>query len=177
MIPVCLLALAMAAAGDESAATKFAEVEIEKPFDAYLLADPLLMEVTGAKVIRLANGNQVVLAVASTALKDRSADERLRAEKVCRVKALASVVAEKRGVQVAHVEELKERTVLVLDDGKETGKSVSELLQITKTSVEGVAKDMPVVGRWKSSEGDVFYLAVGVVCDKAGEPIQDKPSK
>ena len=52
---------------------------------------------------------------------------------------------------MAHVEELKERTVLALDDGKER--------------------------RWKSSEGDVFYLAIGVVCDKAGEPIQDKPSK
>ena len=177
MIQPVLLLLALLAAADGPEAEKFSEAEIDKPFDGYLLANPLLMEVTGAKVIRLPNGNQVVLAVASTVLKDKSAEDRLRAEKVCRVKALASVVAEKEGVQVAHVEQLKEQTVIVLDNGKETGKSVTELLQITKTKVEGITKDMPVVGRWKSKEGEVFYLAIGIMLDKAGEPIRDKPSK
>jgi len=150
------------------------DVEIEKPFDGYLAANLLLMEVTGAKVIRLPNGNQMVVAVASTVLKDKSAKDRLRAEKVCRVKALASVVAEKEGVQVAHTEQLKENTVVTLDNGKETGKNVSELLEITKTKVEGITKDMPVVGRWKSKDGDVFYLAIGVILDKKGEPILEK---
>jgi hypothetical protein len=146
-------------------------VEIEKPFDAYLLANPLLMEVTGAKVIRLENGQQVVLAVASTVLENDSAEERLRAEKVCRVKALANVVSQKGGVQVARVEQLKEKTVVTLENDKETGRSVSELLQITTARVEGIARDMPVVGRWKSADGKVFYLALGVVCDRKGEPI------
>lgn len=168
------LFLTLLATADNADAKKFSEVEIEKAFDVYLQANPLLMEVTGAKIIRLENGNQVVLAVASTVLKDKSAQDRLRAEKVCRIKALASVVAEKAGVQVAHVEQLKEKTVVILDNGKETGKSVSELLQITKTKVEGITKDMPVVGRWKSKEGDVFYLAIGIMLDKEGKPIRNK---
>lgn len=150
---------------------KFSNVEIERPFDTYLQANPLLMEATGAKIIRLDNGRHVILAVASTVLKDNSAQERLRAEKVCRVKALASVVAEKEGVQVAHVESVNEKTVIVLEGEKETGKSVSELLQTTKTKVEGITKDMPVVGRWRSKEGDVFYLALGIVLDKKGNPV------
>jgi len=53
--------------------------------------------------------------------------------------------------------------------GKETGKSVSEFLEITKRKVQGIAKDMPVVGRWKSKEGDVFYLAIGTVLAKNGD--------
>ena len=170
MIACCLLAVCLGAAD----ADKFADVEIEPAFAEYLKANPLLMDVTGAKIIRLKNGNQVVLAVASTVLKDQSVKERPRAEKVCRVKALASVVAEKKGVQVYHVEMLKEKTAIVLDNGKETAKSVSELLQVTRTKVEGITRDMPVVGRWKSKEGDVFYLAIGAICDKKGDPILEK---
>jgi serine/threonine protein kinase len=158
-------------------AQRFSEVEIEKPFDGYLLAHPLLMEVAGAKVIRLENGNQMVIAVASTVLKHKSPNERLRGERVCRAKALASVVAEREGVQVAHAEQLKERTVIVLDGEKEKGKSVSELLQVTKTTVQGITKDMPVVGRWMSKEGDVFYLAIGVTVDKKGNTVRLEFSK
>jgi hypothetical protein len=169
-----LLLSALAIAAGTQPDERFADVEIENQFQAYLLANPLLMEVAGAKVIRLGNGNRVVLAVASSTLKDKSAKDRLRAEKVCRVKALASVVAEKGGVQVCHVEQVKEKTVIVIEDGKEKAKSVSELLSMTKTKVEGITRDMPVVGRWKSKDGEVFYLAIGVILDKDGEPVQDE---
>lgn len=175
MIGVLILSLAMLPAADPEA--KFDAVEIEKAFEVYLRSNPLLMEVTGAKIIRLDNGNRVVLAVASTVLKDKSADEKIRAEKVCRIKALASVVAEKEGVQVAHTEKLEEKTVIVLDGEKEKGKSVSVLLQITKTKVEGITKDMPAVGKWKSKDGDVFYMAIGIVLDKNGEPIREKAKR
>jgi hypothetical protein len=74
-------------------------------------------------------------------------------------------------VQVSHIEIVKEKTVVVLDGEKETGKSVSELLEVTKAKIEGLTKDMPVVGKWKSREGDVFYLAIGIVCDKDGNPV------
>lgn len=142
---------------------KFSAIEIDEAFVPYLTANPLLMELSGATIIRLSKGRSVVISVASTAIKDGTAQDRLRAEKVCRVKALAGVVAEEQGIQVAHSETLNEKTVVVLDGEKETGTSVSELLQITKTKVEGIAKDMPVVGRWKSKDGQVFFLALGTI--------------
>lgn len=144
---------------------RFSSVEVDDQFLPYLASNILLMETSGAKVIRLTKGRSVVIAVASTAMKDGSAKDRVRAEKVCRVKALASVVAEKKGVQVAHTEQLKEETVVVLDDGKEKATSVSDLLEITKTKVEGIAKDMPVIGRWKSKDGEIFYLAIGAIVE------------
>ncbi len=156
---------------------KFSEVEIEPAYAEYLRADPLLMEVTGAKVLQLRGGNRVVLAVASTVLKDGSAQERLRAEKVCRIKALASVVGTTQGVQVCRVEQLTERTALVVVGVVEKAASVSELLQVTQTKVEGVAKDMAVVGRWKSPEGDVFYLALGGVYDRQGKAVVREDAK
>lgn len=151
---------------------QFANVVIDKQFRPYLLSNPLLMEVTGAKLIRQKSGETILLSVASTVLKDDSPKDRLRAEKVCRTKALAGIVAEKKGVQVCHVETLNEKTEVVIDEKGETGKSVSELLQVTKTKVEGITKDMPVIGRWRSKDGMVFYLAIGSRLDQKGDVVE-----
>lgn len=151
---------------------QFRDVVIEKQFLPYLLSNPLLMEVTGAKVIRQKNGQTVLLSVASTVLKGDSAKDRLRAEQVCRTKALVGIVAEKNGVQVFQVETLNEKTEVVIDEKGETGKSVSELLQVTQSKIEGMTKDMPVIGRWRSKDGDVFYLAIGRQLDKNGQDIE-----
>lgn len=153
---------------------KFRNIEIEADFESYLTSNRLLMEVTGAKVIRRKDGTSVVIAVGSTVLNDGSAKERLRAEKVCRVKALASVVAEKQGIQIAHTEELKEETVTILDETKERASSLMELLQITKTKVEGMTHDMPVIGHWRSADGETFYLAIGAIIDRNGKSLANR---
>lgn len=170
-----LIALLLLMADDATLAKRFSDVEIEDAFRPYLTSNLLLMEVTGAKIIRLPDGKKAILSVASTAIKDGSAKDRLRAERVCRTKALANVVAERQGVQVAHMEKLEEKSRIVIEDKGETGTSVSELLQVTKTKVEGIAKDMPVVGRWKSKDGDVFYMAVGAIVGKDGEIVPNDP--
>ena len=159
------------ARAEKNRTAQFRDVEIEVDFEKYLISNPLLMEVAGAKVVRRKDGSNVVIAVGSTVLNDGSAKERLRAEKVCRVKALTSLVAEKQGVQIAHVEELKDETVVVLENGTEKATSVMDLLKITKAKVEGITRDMPVIGRWRSAEGDTFYLAIGAIIDRSGKPI------
>ncbi|MBX9579356.1 MAG: hypothetical protein K2X87_03530 [Gemmataceae bacterium] len=165
-----IVGLAAFGPADPPPAGTFSAVEIEKRFEPYLTADRLLMEVAGAKAVRLPDGRTVLLAVASTAAKDGSAADRLRAEKVCRTKALAAVVAEKEGVRVWRAERLEERTVVTQEaGGTESARSVSDLLQVTTAQVQGVAKDMPVVGRWRSKDGAVIYLALGVILDKNGE--------
>ena len=68
------------------------------------------MEISGAKIIRLPGGYQVILSIASTVLKNNSSEERIRVERVCRIRAIASVVAEKEGVYVYHVEDGKRAT-------------------------------------------------------------------
>ncbi len=174
----CLLLVPMLLLGAAPpAADRFSDVRIEQPFDRYLMANPLLMESSGAKVIQLSKKRSLVLAVASTVLKDDSAQERLRAEKVCRVKAFAALVQEQKGVQVFHTEESTDRTVVVNVDGKEHGRNVSTFLEVTRTKVQGIAKDMPVVGRWKSKEGDVFYLAIGGIVNKEGDLVHDGDGK
>lgn len=161
---------ASAAAGEPG----FSDVVLDKQFQPYLLGNPLLMELAGAKVIRDKGGRTILLAVASTAMKDNSPADRLRAEKVCRVKAFAAMVAEKKGIQVCHTETLNENTKVVIDEKGESATSVSDLIQVTKTKVEGIARDMPVIGRWRNKDGDIFYLAIGVIVDKNGKPVKEE---
>ena len=47
------LLLAMILLQDAGKQSPFADVVIEKPFDVYLLAHPLLMDGEGARVVRL----------------------------------------------------------------------------------------------------------------------------
>jgi len=158
-------------ASDAGLSQRFSEVEIDDVFRPYLVSNRLLMDVAGAKIIRLRDGRSVVISVASTVLKDKSAKDRLRAERVCRTKALANIVAEQNDVQVSRMEILGEESRIVNDANGESGASVSEMLQVTKSKVSGIAKDMPVIGRWKSKEGDVLYLAIGAIVNKDGEVV------
>ena len=157
---------------DKAVKNKFTDIEIHPRFKTILVSNVLLMEVAGAKVVRLPGNRTAVVGVASTEVKKSSSSDRLRAEKVCRIKALANVIGEKQGVQVLHIEELKDETRVIFDDNGEKASSVSTLMQVTKTKIEGIAKDMPIVGRWSSANGEVFYLAIGVILDENGERIQ-----
>lgn len=169
-IIVVVMCASLADAGEPP---RFRDVRIEKAFAPFLLANPVLMEVAGAKVLRLPSGNHLVIGIGAVALKDGSPRDRLRAERVGFNKALASVVAEKEGVLVARVERLEERTIIVIERGKERARSVSTLLQITKAEVSGIAKGMRTVGRWRSADGQVCYVAVAAVCDAKGNPLSD----
>jgi hypothetical protein len=153
----------------------FADLDLEKPFDKYLKSNKLLMEVTGAKVIKLPGGSRLVLVVTSAPLKDRSAKSLADARVVCNQRMLAALVAEDKGVQVCHTERLEEKTVVVVENGKESAKSVSKLLQLTQTQVRGIAKGMPAVGQWKSGDGEVLYLAFGRFLNAKGEPLDEEP--
>ncbi len=168
LVPVLLFG------ADPSVVERFSEVLLDKTYERCFLANPLLMESAGVKAIRLPTGHSLVLVTASTALADNSARERLRAETVCRTKALAYFVQEQAGVRVYRSVKSAEETILVNSDGVETGKNIVQILEITEAKAQGIVRSMPVVGRWKSKEGDVFYLALGAVFDQAGNIVPNE---
>lgn len=150
-------------------AIEFSDVKIEEDFKPYLLSNKLLMEISGAKIIKLEKGKTLVLAVGSVVLKDDKPKTRIDAEKICKTKALASVVGEKYGVNVFNTQTLNESTQITLDNNQEKVKSVSDFLEITKSQTSGMVKGMPPVGSWMSKDRTVFYVAIGVFLDKKGE--------
>jgi hypothetical protein len=144
----------------------FDKVRLDPEFAGYLLAEPLLMEVDGAKLIRLDDGRVLVLGIASAKLAGVSALDRKKAETVARNRALAHVVAEKTGVQVARAETVEKRTRVVLDAERgESASSVADYLETTSAKVQGLTRDFPVVGRWQSLDGTLLSVAVGGFLD------------
>ena len=107
---------------------RFTAIDIQPPFDKYLVAQHMLMEYTGATVIKLKDGRKVLLSVASTTVNDNSAKDHLRRLKVCRSKALANVLAETKGIQVASASKIEDRTQVTIENGKEAGKSIEDVL-------------------------------------------------
>jgi hypothetical protein len=55
----------------------------------------------------------------------------------------------------------RKRAETIEEDGRETGTSVAEYLESTQAGVKGMTKGFPIVGRWTSPDGTLFYVAVG----------------
>src|SRR5262245_36216296 len=166
------LLLVLAPAADDTAS--FSQVKIEEPYRKYLVARPVLMEAAGAKVIRLKNGRRMIVGVGMIALEDSKAKTLVDAHRVAELKALVSVEKQRKGVQVATEESVKDRTVLKLENGKETGKSVSEILSVTTARLKAVmGKGMSRVGTWRSKDGKTFYLAMGMIVDAGGKLVEE----
>jgi len=166
------LRVALASDSKMTAKQRFAEIDIQAPFAEYLTANPHLMDLGGAVVIDLGPNEKVLIGVAKTILKDDGPEELLRAEKVCTLKARVAVVAERDGAQISYLKKVSDKIVVVTDASGERAKSVSERLKITQEKVAGLAKGLPVIGRWNSKTGKVFYLAVGGRFDATGEPLR-----
>lgn len=135
-----------------------------EPFAACLKADPILLQVGGSRIIVLPRTNQaVIVSVASTAVKDNAAADRVRMQKICRSKALAELLAQEKGLQVKYALWAEDKTVVVYEDGKEETASLEGTLETTSAQVEGFVQAMPVVATWYSAAGDMFFLAIGTV--------------
>jgi hypothetical protein len=150
-MPALLYALALVCGDTKD--SPFKDVLIEKPFDAYLQANPLLMIDEGAKVVRRSDRTVMVIGVASTPVRDGSAKDRKRAEVVCKNRA--------------------SQTVVIDADGKKKTKTVKEYLEVTSSHLDGVIPGFQVIGHWKSGDGKLYYYAVGGILDANGKLVSD----
>lgn len=173
MVLIWLVAMASLVAGGTDKPT-FTDVQIDKPYKEMFVSNPVLMGTTGAKIIKTLDGNFLLVGLGSRVLKDNSPKELLEAEQVCKIKALREVVGTTQGVQIASVQKSEDRIVVVIDKDGPKVKTVSDYLEVTEAKVQGLAKGMTVLGRWKSGDGKTLYVAVGLVCDRKGNPVEEK---
>ena len=132
-----------------------------------LKANPLLMEIPGAKVIKTETGF-VLIGVGSAVIKGNSSKERIAAEKIATIKARAALVGERDGILVFQKTIANEKTTITQIGNKETGKSVSTIPQINRENISGAITGSEVIGRWRSDDREVVFVAVLVQIDKSG---------
>ena len=136
----------------------------EEPFAACLKADPILLQYGGSRIIVLPRTDQaVIVSVASTAVRDNSAADRVRMQKVCRSKALAELLSQEKGLQVKYALRAEDKTVMVFNNGKEETASLESTLETTSAQVEGFVQALPMVATWYSAARDMYFLAIGTV--------------
>ncbi len=145
------------------AADGFTNITIDPPFEAVLEKSRLLMETGGAKIIVNPDGSRLVISVGQVAYdKKAPAQQRLNKERVARIKALRDLTAQTSPIQIVHREKLEEKSrVETLGGGEQRGEAIEEYLSVTTSEFEAVVKDLPVVGKWCSAEGDILYIAIG----------------
>jgi hypothetical protein len=166
-----LLLAALVAGGEGDAG--FQRVRIDAPYRSYLLALPALMESGGARVVRLEDGRRIVLGVGMAALADERARTLVNAHRVADLKAMLSIGKQESGVQVVSEEVIQDRTVLKLENGRESGRSVAEVLSMTTARFRGVVgRGLDRVGTWRSSDGRTLYLAMGMIVAADGKRVE-----
>jgi len=147
--------------------TGIADPVIEPEHAPLLKAHPLLMESPGAKVIKTEKGF-VLIGVGSAVILGQGSRHRIDAEKIATSKARAALVGERDGIRVFQKTTANEKTTITLAEGMETGKSVSSITQINKEVISGAVVGSSVIGRWRSEDLEVVFVAVLVEIDKGG---------
>lgn len=141
----------------------FSNVQIEESFRPFLAANPLLMEITGAKVVKFEDGSRLLLAVGCTDVRPNSPQEQMRRRTVGRAKAQAQLTSELAGVQVSTSSKFSEQSAITVENGVEKGISLSESLEITESRAKAIIPGLPMIGTWMSKDGGLFYLAIGKI--------------
>jgi hypothetical protein len=139
----------------------FREVRIEnEDFRPFLAANPLLMELAGARIVNFEDGSRLIVSIGNTDTREPSSRELMRQRTVARRHALAHLAAE-QGVQVSTLSRFSDHSMIRVEDGVETGTSISESFQMTQSQASALMQGLPVIATWYSKDGGIFYLAIG----------------
>lgn len=146
----------------------FQNFKIDPLFQKLFLDNPFCFEITGVKIVKLKNGNTILISIGSAVLKNNTLNAKSEAEKIANIRALANFASSIHGMQVSRIGKLNEKNQIIIENDKEVNKSISEHLEITDTKGNGLVKNMQVIGTWYSNDDSIFYLAIGKSINKNG---------
>ena len=129
-------------------------------FHSILRADPALLQSGGAKLIEK-NGTQYFVAVGLASVLGDSPAERVRELQVARTRALKAASEFISTTSVTSEEKFSDTTTVASVNGVKTSGRRKILEETTVAKIEALVKAPPVVGTWKSGDGQLFFYAIG----------------
>jgi hypothetical protein len=129
-------------------------------FDSILRADPALLQSGGAKLIER-NGAQYFVAVGFASVLGDSPAERVRQLQVARTRALKAASEFISTTSVTSEEKFSDTTTVTSVNGVKASGRRKILEETTVAKIEALVKAPPVVGTWKSGDGQLFFYAIG----------------
>ncbi len=70
------------------------------------------------------------------------------------------MIGQRNGARITYLKRVRDHIEISNDDNGEHLKSMAERTLLTEERIHGIAKNMPVVGRWRSKNGKLYYMAV-----------------
>jgi hypothetical protein len=136
------------------------EVLLTPGFDGILRTDPVLLQSGGAKLIEK-DGTLYFVAVGFASVLSDSAGERVRQLQVARTRAL-KVASEFIGTTIVTSEEkFSKKTTVTNVNGVKTSARRELLEETTVAKIKALVNAPPVLGTWKSGDGQLFFYAIG----------------
>jgi hypothetical protein len=155
-ILIFLTAFVTAARGSEA----LLDLAVEPEFVDILQAEPSLLHDGGAKVVE-SHGKRYFIAVGVTLVKPDSPQERLRQIRVGRIQAIKAAAEFIQATKIKAQEKLTQDSTVTRVDGKKSGTSMDVFEESTVTQIEALLRVPPQIGSWKSSDGELFFYAIG----------------
>ena len=147
----------------------FADVEIRQSFKPFILADALMMDLGGVRILERKDNTKLIYAIAATSNKHP-----LHQRTVARSKALKNLLAYFNGVELDAQKKLDSKKTTIITDDEITYKIVKQLDETIIKTVRGKVQGLPTVGTWRSSDRALYYMAIGGVIDSEGKIVHEK---
>ena len=132
----------------------------EPGFERVVRSDSALLHDGGAKLIESGEARYFI-AVGFTSVLDGSPAERVRELRVARIQALKQAAEFANPTQITSEAKLSETTTVTQRDGVKSAVTTKSLDETTTAEIRAMLKAPPRVGSWKSSDGQIFFYAIG----------------
>ena len=140
--------------------SRFQSATLSRKFAGLLASEPLLCESGGAQLVYTPQGTPAVVAIAGV---DASGDLSLIRKKAM-LRAMEQLLQWKYGSRMTSlVEKTTVITTVKESDGREHGRTQSELKRVLRNFSEGQIRSLPLVGYWYSQDRKIFYVAIGKI--------------
>jgi hypothetical protein len=140
--------------------TVIREAFLSPGFEDIMRADPALFHNGGAKLIDK-HGMRFFVSIGFTGVLGDSPAERIRQLQVARIRALKAA-SEFIGTTIVSSEEnFSDTTTVETVNGNKTSEQHKVLEETTVAKLRVLLKAPPVVGTWKSGDGQLFFYAIG----------------
>jgi hypothetical protein len=141
--------------------SKFKDMNVDKEFLPLLGAMTVQMDTGGAKVFKRKDGSLWIVSIGVTEVRPVASGELMRRRTVAMAKAQAGAVAELNGAKVTATSVMEDKTVVRVENGKETAESEETLSEKVTTEARGMIRGMPVIGTWTDKDQTLYFLAIG----------------
>lgn len=154
-------------------AAQFSEVKFDNQQIAqFLHKNPFFMETGGAKIIRMADGRVLAIAIG---MIDVSKPKTMR-KKMAENRARSALVSSVHGVRTYTSSMYSEKAKIHVADDKEEAELFEESAETIVTESAGWAPGLPIVGSWILKEDEQFCVAIGEIlsAERAKELLKTK---